>query len=83
MEKNQRKRNEKSLRPALLVQNLLRLTGTFPDTEGSVGVLGSGVVLELERCRVVHKRLRALGHARARVVEIGASLRSGRNLEVI
>lgn len=52
-----------------------RLTWTFLDTERSVGVLGSGVVLQLERCGVVHKRLGALGHACAAVVEIGASLR--------
>lgn len=51
-----------------------RLTWTLLDTERSVGVLGSGVVLQLERCGVVHKRLGALGHAGAAVVEIGASL---------
>lgn len=52
-----------------------RLTWTFLDTERSVGVLGSGVVLQLERRGVVHERLGALGHAGAAVVEIGASLR--------
>lgn len=51
------------------------LTWTFLDTKCAVGVLGSGVVLQLERGGVVHKRLRALGHARPAVVEIGARLR--------
>lgn len=51
-----------------------RLTGTFLHTKGSIGVLGSGVVLQLEGRGVVHKRLRALGHACSAVVEIGASL---------
>lgn len=53
-----------------------RLTWTLLDTEGSVGVLGSGVVLQLKGCGIVHKRLRALGHTGAAVVEIGASLRN-------
>lgn len=51
------------------------LTWTFLDTKCAVGVLGSGVVLQLKRRGVVHKRLRALGHARPAVVEIGARLR--------
>lgn len=51
-----------------------RLTWAFLDAEGPIGVLGSGVVLQLERCGVVDKRLRALGHTRSAVVEIGASL---------
>lgn len=51
------------------------LTWTFLDAKCAVGVLGSGVVLQLKRCGVVHKRLRALGHARPAVVEIGARLR--------
>jgi len=53
-----------------------RLTWAFLDTEGSIGVLGSGVVLQLERRGVVHERLRALGHARSAVVEIGAGLQA-------
>lgn len=51
------------------------LTWTFLDTKCTVGVLGSGVVLQLKRRGVVHKRLRALGHARPTVIEIGARLR--------
>lgn len=53
-----------------------RLTGTLLDAEGSVGVLGSGVVLQLEGGGVVDERLRALGHAGAAVVEVGASLQT-------
>lgn len=55
-------------------QHTRGLTWTFLDTKCAVGVLGSGVVLQLERGGVVHKRLRALGHARPAVVEIGARL---------
>lgn len=51
------------------------LTWTFLDAKRAVGVLGSGVVLQLKRRGVVHKRLRALSHARPAVVEIGARLR--------
>lgn len=51
------------------------LTWAFLDTKRAVRVLGSGVVLQLKRRWVVHKRLRALGHARPAVVEIGARLR--------
>lgn len=67
--------------------HLERLTWTFLDTERSIGVFGSGVVLQLKGCGVVHKRLRALGHAGTAVVEIGASLQRstqpGSDLEII
>lgn len=55
--------------------HLKGLTGTFLDTKRAVCVLGSGVVLQLKRCGVVHKRLGALGHAGPAVIEIGARLR--------
>lgn len=55
--------------------HLKGLTWAFLDTKRAVRVLGSGVVLQLKRRWVVHKRLRALGHARPAVVEIGARLR--------
>lgn len=54
--------------------HLKGLTGTFLDTKRAVRVLGSGVVLQLKRCGVVHKRLGALGHAGPAVIEIGARL---------
>lgn len=50
------------------------LTWTLLDAERPVGVLGAGVVLQLERGGVVHERLRALGHTRPAVVEVGAGL---------
>lgn len=55
--------------------HLRGLTWAFLDTKGAVRVLGPGVVLQLKRGGVVHKRLGALGHARPAVVEIGARLR--------
>lgn len=58
----------------LVSNNSKRLTWTLLDTKCSVGVLGSGVVLQLERCGVVHEGLRALGHTGSAVVEIGTSL---------
>lgn len=54
--------------------SLERLTWAFLDAEGAVGVLGPGVVFQLEGGGVVDERLRALGHARSAVVEIGAGL---------
>lgn len=53
---------------------MFRLTGAFLDAESAVGVLGSGVGLQLEGGGVVHERLRTLGDAGAAVVEISASL---------
>ena len=55
-----------------------KLTWTLLDAKGPVGVLGPGVVLQLEGRGVVDERLGALGHARAAVVEVGASLRRGK-----
>lgn len=51
------------------------LTWTFLDAEGSVGVFCPGVVLQLEGDGVVDERLRALGHTRPAVVEVGTGLR--------
>lgn len=50
------------------------LTWTFFHAEGSVGVLGAGIVLQLEGGRVVDERLRALGHTSTTVIEVGARL---------
>lgn len=50
------------------------LTWTFLDAEGSVGVFGPGVVLQLEGDGVVDERLWALGHACPAVVEVGTGL---------
>lgn len=50
------------------------LTWTFLDTEGSVGVFGPGVVLQLEGDGVVDERLWALGHTCPAVVEVGTGL---------
>jgi len=51
-----------------------RLTRTLLDTEGSIGVLCSGVVFQLEGGGVVDKGLGALGHTRPTVIEVGAGL---------
>lgn len=52
------------------------LTWTFFHAEGSVGVLGARIVLQLEGGRVVDERLRALGHASTAVIEVGARLQT-------
>lgn len=52
------------------------LTGTFLDAEGSVGVFGSGVVVQLEGDGVVDEWLWALGHACPTVVEVGTGLQT-------
>lgn len=51
-----------------------RLTRTLFDAEGSVGVLCSGIVFQLEGGGVVDKGLGALGHTCPAVIEVGASL---------
>ena len=53
---------------------VVRLTWTLLDAEGSVSVLGPGVVFQLEGGGVVDKRLGALGHACPTVIEVGAGL---------
>lgn len=52
------------------------LTWTFLNTESSVGVLGPGVVFQLEGGRVVDKWLGALGHTCPTVIEVGTSLQT-------
>ena len=52
------------------------LTRTLLDTEGSIGVFGPGVVLQLEGGGVVHEVLGALGHARPAVIEVGTGLQT-------
>lgn len=54
------------------------LTWTFFHAEGSVGVLGAGVVLQLEGGGVIDERLRALGHTSTAVIEVGARLQTDR-----
>lgn len=53
---------------------MVRPTWTLLDTEGSIGVLCSGVVLQLEGGGVVDKWLGALGHTCPTVIEVGAGL---------
>lgn len=55
------------------------LTWAFFHAEGSVGVLGPGIVLQLEGGGVVDERLRALCHTSPAVIEVGARLRAGKN----
>ena len=55
---------------------VVRLTWTLLDAEGSVGVLSPGVVFQLEGGGVVDKRLGALGHACPTVIEVGAGLQT-------
>lgn len=50
------------------------LTRTFLDAEGSIGVFGPGVVLQLEGNGVVDERLWALGRTRPTVIEVGTGL---------
>ena len=54
---------------------VVRLTWTLLDTEGSIGVLGPGVVFQLEGGGVVDEGLGALGHTCPAVIEAGAGLR--------
>lgn len=55
---------------------VVRLTGTLLDAEGSVGVLCPGVVFQLEGGGVVDEWLRALGHTRPTVIEVSAGLQT-------
>lgn len=57
----------------------LSLTWTFFHTEGSVGVLGPGIVLQLKGGGVVDVGLRTLSHTSAAVIEVGARLRNDRS----
>lgn len=52
------------------------LTWAFFHAEGSVGVLGPGIVLQLEGGGVVDERLRALSHTSTTVIEVGARLQA-------
>ena len=53
---------------------VVRLTWTLLDTEGSIGVLCPGVVFQLEGGGVVDEWLGALGHTGPTVIEVGAGL---------
>lgn len=55
---------------------VVRLTWTLLDTEGSIGVLRPGVVFQLESCGVVDKWLGALCHTCTTVIEVGAGLQT-------
>lgn len=62
----------------ILIVQAVGLTWTFLHAEGSVGVLGAGIVLQLEGGRVVDERLGALGHTCTTVIEVGARLQTGK-----
>lgn len=62
--------------PVILIVHAVGLTWAFFHAEGSVGVLGAGIVLQLEGGRVVDERLRALGHTSTAVIEVGARLQT-------
>lgn len=53
---------------------VVRLTGTFLYTEGSIGIFCPGVVFQLEGGRVVHKWLRALGNTSPTVIKVCTGL---------
>lgn len=55
------------------------LTWTLLDTEGSISVLGPGIVFQLEGSRIVNKWLRALGNTCPTVVEVGTGLQTQEN----
>lgn len=66
-----------TFRPVNIQHSLARVVGltwAFLDAEGSVGVFGPGVVLQLEGDGVVDERLRTLGHTGPAVIEVGAGL---------
>lgn len=56
------------------------LTWTFFNAEGSVGVLRPGIVLQLEGGGVVDKWLGALGHACPAVIKVGTGLQTNREI---
>lgn len=55
---------------------VVRLTRTFLNTEGSIGVLRPGIVFQLEGGGVVDKWLGALGHTCPTVIKVGTGLQT-------